>query len=200
MTGSNERAGMPEALTMKIERDPDPLNPREEWDHLGVMVCFHRRHNLGDASELRAGNFSGWEEMEDRLRKHGAVIVLPLYLYDHSGLTMRTWPFSCPWDSGQVGFVYATREAILGAYNRQRLSQKLRDKVERCLRAEVEAYDQYLRGDVWGYTVETATGEHLDSCWGFFGESYCREEAEQSLRWHRDRATAKGEAARGSEA
>ena len=31
------------------------------------------------------------------------VVILPLYLHDHSGLTMNTSGFHCPWDSGQVG-------------------------------------------------------------------------------------------------
>ena len=30
-------------------------------------------------------------------------VFLPLYLFDHSGITMNTSGFSCPWDSGQVG-------------------------------------------------------------------------------------------------
>ena len=36
-------------------------------------------------------------------------ILLPLYLYDHSGITMNTTGFSCSWDSGQVGFIYASK-------------------------------------------------------------------------------------------
>lgn len=40
-------------------------------------------------------------------------IVLPLYLYDHSGITMNTTGFSCPWDSGQVGWIYASKEDAL---------------------------------------------------------------------------------------
>ena len=38
--------------------------------------------------------------------------MLPLYLYDHSGITMSISPFSCPWDSGQVGWIYCTPDAI----------------------------------------------------------------------------------------
>jgi len=72
------------------------------------------------------------------------ICILPLYLYDHSGITMRTSPFSCQWDSGQVGFIYCTKERCdeLGADF---------SKAEDCLRAEVEEYDQYLTGDVYGY-------------------------------------------------
>lgn len=37
-------------------------------------------------------------------------IILPLYLYDHGGITISTRPFSCPWDSGQVGYIYASKD------------------------------------------------------------------------------------------
>lgn len=31
-----------------IDYDPDPNNPRQEWDHMGHMVCAHDRYVLGD--------------------------------------------------------------------------------------------------------------------------------------------------------
>ena len=37
-------------------------------------------------------------------------VILPLYLYDHGGITMRTSSFSDPWDSGQVGWIYASKQ------------------------------------------------------------------------------------------
>ena len=44
-------------------------------------------------------------EVDERLMKviSQKFLMLPLYLYDHSGITMNTTGFSCPWDSGQVG-------------------------------------------------------------------------------------------------
>lgn len=35
---------------------------------------------------------------------------------------------------------------------------------------EVKTFDQYLRGEIYGFIIETVDGEHLDSCWGFYGE------------------------------
>ena len=43
----------------------------------------------------------------------GYYTILPLYLYDHSGLSMNTSGFSCPWDSGQVGWIYCNNEKAL---------------------------------------------------------------------------------------
>lgn len=67
----------------------------------------------------------------------GAVNILPLYLYDHSGITMNTTGFSCPWDSGRVGFIFAAQATIL-------LCGTSEDKIEDELRSEVEVYDKYI--------------------------------------------------------
>ena len=42
-------------------------------------------------------------------------LMLPLYLYDHSGLAMSTESFSgraphAEWDSGQVGWIYVSKK------------------------------------------------------------------------------------------
>ncbi|HCX67884.1 hypothetical protein [Parvibaculum sp.] len=106
------------------------------------------------------------------------AVILPLYLYDHSGITMNTTGFHCPWDSGQVGFIFVSLEDVRREYGVQRVSGKLRRTVEDALRAEVDVYDDYLRGEVYGYVIER-DGDHVDSCWGYFGdfEEHCLGEA-----------------------
>jgi len=39
-------------------------------------------------------------------------------------------------------------------------------RAEKCLRREVETYDKFLTGQVYGYSVTGPDCE--DSCWGFF--------------------------------
>ena len=46
------------------------------------------------------------------VRATDQYVILPLYLYDHSGITISTRPFSCPWDSGQVGWIYASKDTF----------------------------------------------------------------------------------------
>lgn len=104
-------------------------------------------------------------------------IFEPLYMYDHSGLTISLKPFSCPWDSGQIGWVYIGKEKLAEEWGS---GPDAMDKARACLKAEVETYDQYLTGDVWGVRIKNADGEEMDSCWGFFGD-HARTEAQQML-------------------
>jgi hypothetical protein len=169
---------------LKIEQDTHPDNPRS-WDNLGTMVCFHRRYDLGDDHRYCSGNYDGWEEMEEDIIKNEDVhTILPLYLYDHSGITISTSPFSCNWDSGQIGFIFVSKDKVKKEY--------IKDiRVEDILKGEVETYDQYLTGDVWGYKVYEVTTcslghehEHeVESCWGFYGEEECRREGEGVMNY-----------------
>lgn len=174
-------------MNIRIEQDECPESPRE-WDNLGRMVCMHRRYDLGDKHSYREDQFSGWNELREELeQEEGAVVILPLFLFDHSGITMSCessrfrMADSAGWDWGQVGFIYATKEIILKEFNKKRLSKKLLEKVEEILVNEVKTYDQYLTGDVWGYIIEDDDGEHLESCWGFFGHDYCEQEAQEMV-------------------
>lgn len=147
---------------------------------------YERQKDLDDYW-CRSAREDRWEiadqiENEKLEAAYQNAVVLPLYLYDHSGITMSTNPFGCHWDSGQVGFIYVMREDILKEFDRKRLTKKLRKRVEEILIAEVECYDQYLRGDVYGFQITPLDDEDdvLDSCWGFYGLDDCIEEAKST--------------------
>ncbi|HHV35064.1 MAG TPA: hypothetical protein GXX59_05740, partial [Syntrophomonadaceae bacterium] len=46
---------------VSIKRDNYPQSPRE-WDNLGIMVCAHRRHCLGDEQAQNTEVYSSWSE------------------------------------------------------------------------------------------------------------------------------------------
>lgn len=101
------------------------------------------------------------------------IIALPLFLYDHSGITMRTHKFSCPWDSGQVGIIYVTKKRAMKEFGWKVLTKARREKLNKILQAEVKIYDEYLTGDVYGYTIEGPDGvETDDRVCGFFGDDH----------------------------
>ena len=112
---------------------------------------------------------------------HSYAVWLPIWLYDHSGLTIscgeRVYPYSDQWDSGCLGWVFVSKETML------REAGATEDTWRECglaiMRDEVETYDQYLRGDVYGYTLYASDSSEDDespdwvetdnTCWGFFG-------------------------------
>lgn len=238
--------------TLFIVEDEDPINPREDWDCFGKMICFHRRYNLGDKhnykeprdflqdllfreyssypdsqygkpvydyikqgrakeakleynrstrewellendhwltgqdwyvsssypANLKGKDVPDWfldaalsalrmEELQELVQKMGDMVILPLYLYDHSGITMNTAGFSCPWDSGQVGWIYADKEAIRKEYGE--VTPESLEKAEKLLEGEVKDYDYYLTGQCYGFQLFKGD-EEIDSCWGFLGD------------------------------
>ena len=177
---------------IEIIQENDPESPRE-WDNLGKMICFHSRYNLGDKHDYRSNDYSGWEEQrKDIEKKENVCVMLPLYLYDHSGITMNTTGFSCRWDSGQVGWIVVSKEQVRKEYGVKRINKELIEKVTNILESEVKTYDQYLTGDVYGYRISKITEcelghehkEEVDSCWGFYGEDECMTEAEGIVDYH----------------
>lgn len=139
-------------------------DPRD-GDNLMKIAHWHRRYDLGDEVP---DDLDGIEGVRRWLKKQGAINILPLYIYDHSGITIWVGDNEplIPgahrgWDSGQVGFVYTTKEQM-------DLIGTPRKAVSRVLKAEVEDFDSYLRGEVYGYRVEDRD-EEVDSCWGFLG-------------------------------
>lgn len=152
---------------IKIYYDECPESPRE-WDNLGIMVCFHRRYSLGDSH-----NFNEPEDFIEFVRENNPI-VLPLFLYNHSGISMSTRSFigrahHAEWDSGQVGWIYVEKEKIKKEYGWKKLTKKRREKIIQYLIGEVETYDNYLTGEVYGFMVEK-DGDDVDSCWGFYGD------------------------------
>ncbi len=161
-------------LTLRVKRDDMLFDPRAEYDNFGTMYCWHSKYNLGDRHEFGK---EYPEEFIDNMLKN--AFHLPLYLYDHSGITMNTVGFSCGWDSGQVGWIFVSKEDVRKEFGVTRISAKLKERVYDLLRNEVKIYDYFLTGDVWGYElVETTECSHcgetkeeiLDSCWGYCGQ------------------------------
>jgi len=101
-------------------------------------------------------------------------VILPLYLYDHSGITVSTRPYHCPWDSGQVGWIYVSKEKVL-AERTDLTEENWRETAEQYLQGEVQDFADYITDSVLGYELyEIENNEATDlvySCYGFYGHS-----------------------------
>jgi hypothetical protein len=162
-------------MEIKLWADENPINPRE-WDQLGIMLCSHRRYQLGD-TQINEAEFDSWEEVEKRIEEEeNGINILRLRLYDHSGITISVssgYPYNDRWDSGTVGFIYTTPAKLIrmGLLKnlKDRIGKKLQERINKSLLAEVAEYDDYLRGSVYGFTI-TDHGADVDSGWGFYGK------------------------------
>lgn len=151
---------------IRVIVDRDAESPRE-YDNVGTMACWHRRYMLGDVQPDERP-----DEYISELPKDS--LILPLYLIDHSGLSMSTSAFSCPWDSGQVGIIHVSPERIMREFG---AGDDARELATRCLQSEVAVYDEFIQGNVYGFVIEDGDEcdhgemhwEQTDSCWGFIG-------------------------------
>lgn len=168
--------------TIKIFQDDFPISPREDYN-LGTIIHWSRNYELGEI-DGRKEDIDPHDFATIKI-KEGAVI-LPVYIYDHSGITINTTGFSCQWDSGQVGWIFADKDAIRKWYQVKNITKKLKERVREHLVSEIETFDKYIRGDVYGFTVEDEDGEGVDSCWGFYDEKECMEAAEESVPSEQD--------------
>lgn len=167
-----------------------------------------------DYSSRRSGAENAVETRKQKLLAENLdayYVRLPLGLYDHSGISIFVGGRgdvpgdSAGWDTSSVGFIHCSLEKALhewGTKGQEHLGWEgeasytlkpdgtkhtLREATEKYLEGEVEEYDQYLTGQVYGYVVEAEDGKE-DSCWGFFGEiSYVKEEAESMAKHHNER-------------
>lgn len=187
-----------DGIVLEVMREQETMNPRE-WDNLGIMVCWHNRYILGDKQvttqyeldtilvdilteslELTDSQRSNVMEYADvnlvmnAIRKHTGTVMLPLYLMDHSGLSMSTGSGrfrmmdSAGWDWGQVGIIYASEKKVREEYSVEKITDEVRKKAEAVLRAEVHTYDLYLRGESYYFMVrDEKTDAIIDSCGGF---------------------------------
>jgi hypothetical protein len=157
---------------LKVVHDSSAESPRE-WDNLGKMICFHNRYDLGDKHNYNADDYSGWEEMKQAIiKEENPAVILPLYMYDHSGISISTSPFSCRWDSGQIGFVLVSKKQALEEFGGVRVSSKKKVKIESIIEAEVETYTKYVEGEVYGFQIVDEDDEVIDSCYGFYGTDF----------------------------
>lgn len=117
----------------------------------GTFWAWHKRYSLGASSahKPRHQDYGSWDELRQAIIKAvKPVVILPVYMYDHGDLAFSTSPFTCPWDSGQVGFIFTTREDVkqLGI---KRVTARTRIALELALAAQVARMNELSADDTY---------------------------------------------------
>jgi hypothetical protein len=141
-------------VTVKLYREQDPEDPLC-WPSLVTLDLDHSRYDLGDRN----------------IEKEGKTVMkaMPVYLYDHSGITISTEPFQSRWDSSKIGTAYVFEEDVedRGVKEEHRTKERAKQWIE----DRVEQYDNYLRGEIYRFELYE-DGERTDSCGGFHDCGY----------------------------
>lgn len=107
-------------------------------------------------------------------RMHNAAHVLPVRAWDdRNGTELR---IADDWEEAN-GWIYATPDSIASSIVKDATSEE----IEAALKCELGEWQKWAQGDVYGIVIEDPAGNHVDSCWGFYGFDYAKEEAASML-------------------
>lgn len=182
-------------LTYKIlEHQYD--NPTECYDLLGTVNVFSRRYSIGhehdydtksDLLLCLAINYNDSveeiENDEERINRIDGIIeenyvILDLYLYDHSGQSISTSPYSCIWDSGHAGYVYADFDKIKKWFKVDEITEEIKQRAIEVIEGEIKELDRWVRGDTYFEGAIRHNDEWVD--WVGCYDTY--EDAEQAAK------------------
>ena len=139
-------------------------------DTLGTIYHCHSRYNIG-ASDFESVNIRNWSELDIRELKKESI-WLPIYMYDHSGICLNTTGFSCPWDSGQVGYIVVKKDKVRKEYGWKNITADRKKLIEGVLTGEIESLSAIYEGNVWYGEVFDSEGNSVDSIGGVIGDDY----------------------------
>lgn len=155
--------------SINIYYDENPDSPRE-WGTFGTIYSNSRSYNPDNHKFEEILN-----EEENGLSKEFVQnnIWLKIYGYQHGGLTISCsggYPYNDAWDSGLFGIIAVSKEDAIKEFGKKICTKAVREKALDCLRGEVKTLNMYYTGDVFGYEIEDADGDVVDSCFGYFGQ------------------------------
>lgn len=141
---------------LRILQDQDCENPRIRDCNICHIVTWSSKYRIGDEQPRCTPE----EWLADVV---AGSVVFPVFMHDHSGITLSLSDFNDKWDSGQIGYAVVnekTMKELLTA--EERTPEKLKEFVD----SELQAYNNWANGNCWGYVFTDEHGNE-ESCWGF---------------------------------
>lgn len=143
---------------IRIMQDLDAENPRQ-WGRLGTIISIDgtnevEKHVLQSIREDVNRGHSEKESLKEQFPN--MVWFHKLYRYSHGG---DIWALhdNFPdrrWDVSHAGYVVVTREDIREWYNRQHMSDKLRERIYEDVARQLEEVTNWANGNVYGFFID----------------------------------------------
>lgn len=189
---------------VEVRYDPDGSDSPRDWDNLGTITqcSIQRNYNISDKHADYKARHPAY--LMERFKEDG-VYALPLNIADYgsNGIRIRVGDFDPDYDwadeSNIDGFIYVTREKIMKEYSlndpeiafmhavlikdhvidesQPNAPKYIATSIDKVLRQEIETYQKYLNGEVYGYVVREAK---------YVENEPCCESATKLMEWRGD--------------
>jgi len=159
-------------LQIKIYQDDADESPGEYGDNNLFLVGYHREFTVEKDQIITKQDlvlcFTNPKELDEDEKAEVEYLrskyhIFGLEAYIHSGVCLalsREGDFpDRQWDVSQLGAVLVAREEWKEEADARNAALSL-----------IDTWNDYLSGNIYGYVIEDAAGEHIDSCWGYYGE------------------------------
>jgi hypothetical protein len=159
-TDAYEDYTRPNGVRVRIYPDQNPMSPGE-WDNLGTLYLTDRDYGFAEHVSTE------YHDLPVFIRAHRIAgrVVVPVRFNDYGscGATIHATH-----EIDANGYIVADPKEVAA-----NLALSPTWNAKNCLRGEIKTWDDYVRGNVYGYVLtgpEDEDGAPLDSCWGFYGE------------------------------
>jgi hypothetical protein len=170
---------------VRLVHDEHAENPRHDAETLAHVITIDTHGGQYHPVDMDGGPLA---EMWERLKwnRWTGIDTFTRYVsIFHGGIVLESSP-----TGGPRSLWYMTGEEAVA------LDAGL--LTEGYIEAEMEEYEAWASGDVWGFVVEERadwtrdddedehmqTWEHVDSCFGFYGRTYARSQAREALDFY----------------
>jgi hypothetical protein len=161
------------ACLVEVLPDNECYDSPRDWDNLWTWVTTQGAGYSDNGQEITDYEDDNGKLRKDFLRNN---LVMPLYLYRHSGDVISMDSFAGrglpqgyeEFDSGCMGFAFVSKEKIKKEYNCVRITKSVLEKARQCLKGEVETMNMLNMGEVYSIKVVDMVTDCEHSVYGFY--------------------------------
>jgi hypothetical protein len=159
---------------LRIVRDDNSPSPRED-STLGYWITVDREYQSPDDMPTMRDIVKETGDEATSQEEHIALIkkeieacmpddkvlaIYPTVKYEHGGVAYHLGTVH-NWDYSNNGFYIITKKS------QEELGTEAKD-FEKVIKQEIEVFNKWANGDVYGFTLYDEQGELIDSCRGFY--------------------------------
>jgi len=158
---------------LEIRIDGDCESPRE-WSNLGYFITIDRDYKSPDNKKEFISIIEETSNEAQNQKEHIKLIkkaiekelgekvlaIYPVVKYEHSGISYSL--------GTKQGFDYSNNGFYIITEKTQKEVGTKKKDWEKVIQGELEIYNQWVNGEVYGFILYDEQGEYLDGCGGFY--------------------------------